>query len=119
MRKTFLQLMGLLCLSIIFTSGATKKSVANYHVIPLPNEIIIQKNKHFILDGNVKIVYPAGNEKMQKNANFLSQYIKDQCGIEINTTTDSKTKKSIVLRLDLKQADAEAYRIVVNPQQLS
>lgn len=118
MRKTFLQLMGLLCLSIIFTSGATKKSVANYHVIPLPNEIIVQKNKHFILDENVKIVYPASNKKMQKNADFLSQYIKDQCGIETYTTTDSKTKKSIVLRLDLKQADAEAYRIVVNPQQI-
>lgn len=118
MQKTFLQLMGLLCLSIIFTSGATKKSVANYHVIPLPNEIIVQKNKHFILDENVKIVYPTSNEKMQKNANFLSQYIKDQCGIEINTTTDSKTKKSIALRLDLESADPEAYRIVVNPQQI-
>ncbi len=62
--------MGLLCLSIIFTSGATKKSVADYHVIPLPNEIIVQKNKHFILDGNVKIVYPAGNEKCRKMLTF-------------------------------------------------
>ncbi len=118
MRKTLLQTIGILCLSGLFTSGTTKKSVADYQVIPLPNEIITQKSQYFTLDKSVKIVYPAGNEKMQKNANFLSQYIKDQCGIEINTSTDSKTKKSIVLRLDLKSAAPEAYRIVVNPQQI-
>ena len=118
MQKTFLQLMGLLCLSLIFTSGATKKSVANYQVIPLPNEIIAHKSQYFTLDKSVKIVYPAGNEKMLKNADFLSQYIKDQCGIETYTTTDSKTKKAIVLRLDLKEAAPEAYRIVVNAQQI-
>ena len=57
MQKTFLQLMGLLCLSLIFSSAATKKSVANYQVIPLPNEIIVQKNKRIAIAADSKTTF--------------------------------------------------------------
>ena len=113
MRKTLLQLAGLLYLTSLF---ATSPEV-NYRVVPLPNEINLQNGKAFQLDASVKIVYPAGNKKMQKNAAFLAQYMKDITGIKFKTTTKSN-KRSIILNLELKNVNPEAYRIGVNSKQI-
>ena len=46
----------------------------------------------FILSNGTKIMYPEGNEKMQKNAEFLASYIKDLTGksLAVQAGTDGK-----------------------------
>jgi hexosaminidase len=112
MKKTFLQLAGLLCLSNLFASNFPEVKSIDYRVIPLPNEINWQQGKSFQLDASVKIVYPKGIEKMQRNAVFLAQYLNDITGNKFETTTKT-SKKSIVLNLNLKKENPEAYQIKV------
>jgi len=114
MRKTVLFIAGLLYLNGIMaaTSQATPPT-ANYKVIPLPSEISVNQASPFILDNQVKIVYPAKNQKMKTNAHFLSQYLKDMTGKDIQVGTNNPGKKIIVLTLGLKSANKEAYQLTV------
>ncbi len=113
MRKTLLQIAGLFCLTGIFANNPATKPVANYRVIPLPNEISVQQNQSFLLDEHVQIVYPAGNKKMKQNALFLAQSLKDITGKALKTKTGKDVKKAIVLRLGLKSNQSEAYQLNV------
>ncbi len=115
MRKTLLIGMMLCCLTSLF---AVKTSpVADYRVIPLPNQIVLNSGTPFRLNASVKIVYPKGNSLMQRNATFLASYLKDLTGKTFATTT-KVGGKSIVLKLGLNTTNSEAYQIEVNAKQL-
>ena len=43
---------------------------ADYQIIPMPQEIVTASGNPFILKSSVKILYPEGNENMQRNAKF-------------------------------------------------
>ena len=58
---------------------------ADYQVIPLPQQVAADKNGTFRLDNSVKIIYPDGNEQMQKNADFLAGYIQQMTGLQLQT----------------------------------
>ena len=119
MRKTILLFAGIFCLAALFATTPDTKSVAGYKIIPLPNEILVQQGPSFRLDKNVKIVYPAGNEMMKKNASFLSQYMKDNTGLILKTQTGKKDKKAIILSLGLKSNNSEAYQLTVTSQSIT
>lgn len=94
------------------SSGAGQDET--YRVIPLPQEIVSVSGAPFTLNGDVKILYPEGNEKMQKNAEFLAGYIKEITGKELKVGTGTEGKNAIVLKLGLDAANAEAYNLKVD-----
>lgn len=101
-------------LVLVNLASCTTKSVeANFEVIPLPQEIVTNSEGFFTLDKNVKIAYPAGNTKMQKNAEFLASYINEMLGFKPALSTNPTEKNAIKLVLDLDKED-EAYRLVVS-----
>ncbi|VBB45804.1 GHF20 protein [uncultured Paludibacter sp.] len=111
MKKTFLFLMifGLFSVTSIIASSN------NFEVVPLPNQIKVLKGSGFTLNENTKIVFSKGNEKMQKNASFLQDYLFQLTGKKLTTTSGGTIKNAIVLKLGkLKTNNAEAYQIVVS-----
>ena len=79
--KHLMSLAGLSVAGLMLVSCNTQVKEANYQVIPLPQEIsVMEQAAPFILSDGTKIMYPEGNERMQKNAEFLASYIKDLTG---------------------------------------
>lgn len=75
MRKLF-KLAGLLAVTGLLVSCSNEKTTANYQVIPLPQEITAEPGGEFVLNSGTEIIYPEGNEKMQRNAQYLAEYLK-------------------------------------------
>ena len=70
---------------VLAVSCSNKEIImANYQVIPKPLQVSEVTNDMFLLKEGVNIVYPAGNEKMKKNAEFLASYVQKQTGLELN-----------------------------------
>jgi len=102
----------MIALAALPTTIVAAADTADYNVVPLPKQIVETKGKPFLLDGNVKIVYPSGNDDMARNAQFLADYVRQQTSLSLAITT-SKAKKSIVLAIDSKLKNDEGYRIQV------
>ncbi len=94
--------------------GGKTAQTTNYEVIPLPSEITTAEGNPFTLSSSTKIVYPEGNEKMQRNAEFLAEYLQLSTGIKPATTSASADKNAIVLALGLQSSNTEAYEMTVN-----
>ncbi len=91
-----------------------EKMEASYNVVPLPVEVALSGEGAFKLQPSTKIVYTEGNEKMQRNAEFLSDFLSLSVGIKPATTTTMADANVIVLSNDLASDNDEAYQIVVN-----
>lgn len=111
MKKIFLALTGVLMLA-----GCGKKaSVANYNVVPLPNEIVLDADaKGFTMNGSTAIVYPAGNEALESNAKLMAEYVEALTGLDLKVTDQYKEKNAILLSDTLAEDNAEAYKVTVN-----
>lgn len=109
MKKLYCQI----CLTIgmlfsgVLTSGA--QGIANYQVIPLPDQIVMQKGKPFILDKNTVIV----THLPSPAARFLQDYIRANTGIELQTGS-GKAKNAITLQLDSAIPSKEDYRVSIS-----
>lgn len=112
--KQFLKLAGLLALTGAIASCKSEQKVANYEVIPMPQTIATSQGTPFVLDGSVKIIYPDGNEQMQKNAVFLADYLKKATGKSFSIQTGTEGKGAIVLKLGLEAENPEAYQMKVD-----
>ncbi len=112
MKQTF-KVAGFLALVGLMASCKSDQKIADYQVVPLPQEIAVLHDKPFILGGNVKIIYPDGNEKMHKNAIFLAEYLKKATGKDFAVTTGTEGKDAIILKLDMRTDNPEAYNIKV------
>ena len=89
---------------------------ADYQVVPLPKEIHAAEGKPFILDKNTIVSYPESHEELQKEAEFLADYINDILGFrpEIKCS-DEDVSNAVVLVLDsIGFNNDEAYQIIVN-----
>ena len=72
--KHLMSLAGLSVAGLMLVSCSTQVKEANYQVIPLPQEIsVMEQAAPFILSDGTKIMYPEGNERMQKNAEFFGK----------------------------------------------
>ena len=108
-------------MAAIFATGialASGTNEADYQVVPLPRQIDYIEGNSFILSSQTQIAYPAGDKAMERNAQFLAEYIKEVAGISVATTT-TKTKGSIVLALSKKITGDEEYRITVKEKGVS
>ncbi|MDG5800050.1 glycoside hydrolase family 20 protein [Marinilabiliaceae bacterium ANBcel2] len=96
-----------------------EKTTACYQVVPLPDQIILSEGSGFTLDSKTRITYPNRNDKMERNAEFLSEYIEGLSGIELRTTSGNRRRNSINLELGLSSDNPEAYKIKVEEQRVT
>lgn len=97
----------MLCLG--FLSCSEKSSVADYRVIPLPQEIVKEQGDGFVIDKSTSIVYTDGAE-MKRNAEFLAEFIKENTGLELATVmSNSSMPKAINLVIGNSVENMEGY----------
>ena len=103
-------LLSLLFISIVDLSAEAAK--VDYHVIPMPKEVVVDSSHVFVLSDGMCLAFDASDEEMHRNAQFLRQWVKEMTGIELNLTpNDSKAAVKMSLGLSLEK---EAYRLTVN-----
>ncbi len=126
--------------------GSKNSGTADYNTVPLPNEIATAEGDAFVLSKSTLVTYPAENEKMQRNAEFLAEFLELSCGIKPNVAAETseaeageaeageaeagKTEANkseaakaakgniIVLSVGLQHDNPEAYRIEVDAQSI-
>lgn len=95
-----------------FAACSHNEQSASYSVIPLPQEINTTQESGFKLNNSTRIVYPEGNGLLQRNAQFLSEYIRQATGyappIEAIPQGES-VKQAISLTLDADIPNKEGY----------
>ena len=117
--KTLMGLAGLTMAGFMLLSCNTEVKEANYQIIPLPQEIsVMDQAAPFILSNGTKIMYPEGNEKLQRTAEFLASYIKEATGITVRTTTEAAKKNSIILAVDSSITNKEGYQLEVTSENI-
>ena len=113
MKRTF-SVITLLCCTLF---GAVAQ-VADYNVIPLPQEIRMGQGAGFELNGNTLIVYN-GDKEMKRNAQFLAEYIKENTGLDLKITKSKKTKSNVInLAIGNVQENKEAYVLTVTKENI-
>lgn len=114
-----LNLLGWSLAGLLMTACSNQPTtVANYEVVPMPLEINTTQQASFLLKSGVTVYYPAGNEKMKRNAEFLASYVKAQTGIELQVQAGEGGKGGIVLQLGLANDNPEAYQLKVDASQV-
>ena len=73
------------CLLMLLTGTNAQAQVANYDVVPLPKSVNLLQVPGFVLNDDVRIVYATGNADMERNARFLSDYVKEMTGITLTS----------------------------------
>lgn len=107
--------LGLLAVASVVVASAFAEN-ANYQIIPLPQKIVMAQGAPFVLTDNVKILYPKGNEKMKRNAQFLASYLEKATGKTMTVAEGTKGKNAIVLSLGLRSEDPESYQLKVSKE---
>lgn len=111
--KQLFKLTGCLALAGLFASCQSAQQEANYQIIPMPQEIVTAQGSPFILKSSVKILYPEGNEKMQRNAQFLADYLKTATGKDFAIEAGTEGKNAIILALGTENENPESYQMKV------
>lgn len=111
--KQLLKLTGCLALAGLFASCQSVQQEANYQIVPMPQEIVTAQGNPFILKSGVKILYPEGNEKMQRNAQFLADYLKTATGKDFAIQPGTEGKNAILLSLGTASENPESYQLKV------
>ena len=85
---------------------------AQYDVVPLPQSIQMQKGEPFVLNADVQIL---AGEGLQREAEFLRQYLKEVTGINL-TIAQKRIKKVryIDLTVSPKVTEPEGYVMTVS-----
>ena len=105
-------------LAILFTfhlslfTSVQAGDLTNYQVVPLPQSIQMQKGEPFVLNDQVQIL---ATEGLQREAQFLQQYIKEVSDIDL-TIADKRQKKAIYIALSVspKVTNPEGYVLTVS-----
>ena len=103
-------------------ASCTAEKEANYQVIPLPQEVNLTQETPFKLNENVLIAYPENNALLQRNAEFLSEYIQQATNYAPKTkaiVAGEQVKNAIVLELDPGIANKEGYVLTTTPEGIS
>lgn len=103
-------------------TSCNKEQEANYQVIPLPQEVSLTQGNPFNLNGNVLIAYPENNALLQRNAEFLSEYIRQSTDYAPKTkaiAVGEQVTNAITLGLDPGIANKEGYVLTTTPEGIS
>lgn len=96
------------------SAAASRPAKADYYVVPLPCEIKLSPKKGFTVNRSTQIAYPAGDAKLQRNAELLAGYLKQLTGYDLRLTTEAPRKNAIVLSTGLASDNKDAYTITVS-----
>ena len=113
----------ILCLfaaAAMLTACHQNISEANYDIIPYPKSVQLEGQGVFVLNPSTTVFYENGNDDLQRNAAFLSDYVKDILGYSLQTASlEDENAEGIVLTVcpDAFQ-ETEAYTITVTPKQV-
>jgi len=100
-----------IALLILSAFQTTPMQAVNYEVVPLPNQIVMQKGDPFALDGSVQILAAEG---LQSEASFLQQYLKEIVGLDLHVAQMKvKKQKYIELAISPKITEKEGYVLTV------
>ena len=106
-------LAGLFAAGCMLFSCSSEVKEANYRIIPIPQEIVMGQDGAFTLANGTKVLYPEGNEKMQKNAQFLADYVKELTGNTLSVEAGTEGK-GIILQVTPNEAQPEGYQLTVS-----
>ena len=115
MKKNLMALAGLFAAGCMLFSCSSEVKEANYQIIPIPQEIVMGQNGAFTLANGTKVMYPEGNEKMQKNAQFLADYVKELTGNTLQVVAGTEGK-GILLQVTPNEVQPEGYQLKVTPE---
>ena len=121
MKKQLMQWAGVGMWMVLGLSACspTKTEIGNLNVIPQPQEVSQDIQAHpFVINPQTGIVYPEGNEKLQRTAEFLASYIEEATGITVRTTTEAARKNSIILAVDGSITNKEGYQLEVTSENI-
>ncbi len=119
MKKTAM-ILGLLALcGSLCSCSVDRTATADYRVVPLPHEIDLADGEGFTLDRRTQIGYPADNATLQRDAQFLADYIAQQTGHRPTVTDAPAAENAILLATGLDDTNAEAYRITVDKARIA
>lgn len=113
MKKTI----ALLTLSLLlFSCGGGGEIEASYDIIPLPQKIELGEGKEFRLTSATQVVYPEGDEELERIAGFFSDYVRFATDIVLKVVPESGAAESnlISLKSTLEGDNAERYRLDVS-----
>lgn len=98
-----------------------RKLEADYEVIPRPQEITVKTESPFLLNDSTLICYPQGNEKLQNNAAFLSEFVYELTGKRLKTqpAENEIPHNAFILSIDNSVNHAEGYKISVDAQTIN
>ena len=113
MKKNLMGLAGLFAAGCMLFSCSSEVKEANYQIIPIPQEIVMGQDGAFTLANGTKVLYPEGNEKMQKNAQFLADYVKELTGNTLSVEAGTEGK-GIILQVTPNEAQPESYQLTVS-----
>ena len=113
MKKTLL----FLCFAaLLFACTKAPIPQASYDIIPQPKEVQLNEDAPFVLGPKTTVYYEEG---LQREAQFLSEYVNDIMGYALNLQEYQGQSDGIVLKLVPDAFDqAEAYEINVTPKQV-
>ena len=96
-------------LSILFAAFCLSAAAeVNYQVIPLPQQISIDKSgKYVVLTKDMTVGYTTDNAQMKRNADFAAEYL----GLSV---TMDKKDADVKLMLGLKSSNPDDYVININ-----
>lgn len=93
--------------------GQSAQQGVDYRVVPLPQSVLPIQGGSFQIASGMTVSYPKGNKKMQRNAAFLVDYLKQISGIELSPMNGKNNRVAITLSLGLQNPNKDAYQIVV------
>ena len=91
--------------------GPVCAAPADYHVVPMPQRVQMTKGAAFQLSDDVQIL---AAPELQREAEFLQQYLREVTGMQLNITDKQKGQRTISLTISPKVKEAEGYVITVN-----
>ena len=97
----------------LLSCGESKYETGSFQVIPLPQEITETAGAEpFIVRSSTTVCYPEGNEKMERTARFLADYIREVTGTQVKVGTRAGSN-CIQLSLDSTLSNPESYELTV------
>ena len=106
----------ILYILVFFIALIKSEFIADFDVVPKPKSIKISNSIPFKLNYNTKIYYNINDLFLGKNAEFLTNFIKEYTGLNIlqTLTYTNKINNIIILEYNNQIKNDEGYKILIN-----